>query len=89
MKKVVSTGYFPFRSFVGSFMDYLVAFICYLFSQELNFAKMEQAYFAGLNFRDLAKKYVKNVKNVINTYSRVFNFAIFLKIAKIKSRENK
>ncbi len=27
---------------------------CYLFSRELNFAKMERAYFAGLNFRDLA-----------------------------------
>ena len=42
---------------------------CYLFSRELNFTKMERAYFAGLNFRDLAKKYVKNVEN---TFLRVF-----------------
>ncbi len=31
---------------------------CYFFSRALNFAKMEQEYFAGLKFRDLAKKYV-------------------------------
>lgn len=28
---------------------------CYLFSRALYFAKMEQEYFAKLNFRDLAK----------------------------------
>ena len=51
-----------------------------LISRELNFAKMERAYFVRLNSRDLAKKYDKNVKN---TFSRVFMFAIFLKIEKI------
>ena len=34
---------------------------CYLFSRELNFAKMERAYFAGLKFRDLAKKIQKEL----------------------------
>ncbi len=29
---------------------------CYLFSRELNIAKTGRAYFAGLKFRDLAKK---------------------------------
>ena len=33
-----------------------------LTSRELNFAEVERAHFAGLNFRDLAKRYVKNVK---------------------------
>ena len=46
---------------------------CYLFSWEL--------YFAGINGRDLAKKYVKNIKNTLktlkNTFLRVFNYAIF------------
>ena len=32
---------------------------CYLFSMELDFAKMERAVFAALKFCDLAKKYVK------------------------------
>ena len=45
----------------------LVLPYCYLFSRELNFAKVEQAYFAGLNFRDLANNYVKNVKNTLKT----------------------
>ena len=43
---------------------------CYLFLQELNFTKIEQAYFAGLKFCDLAKnntlkgsKFTKIVKN--------------------------
>ena len=31
---------------------------CNLFSRELNFGKMKQAYFAGLNYCALAKKYV-------------------------------
>ncbi len=48
---------------------------CYLFSRELNFAKMERAYIAGLNFRDLAKKYAINLKNTIenvwNKFSRL------------------
>ncbi len=33
---------------------------CYLFSLELNFAKIEQTYFAGLEFHDLAKKICLN-----------------------------
>lgn len=35
---------------------------CSLFLWALNFMKIEWAYFAGINFRDLAKKYIQNVK---------------------------
>ncbi len=42
---------------------------------------MEQAYFAGLNFRDLAKKYVETIKNTSKTLRR--NFCDIFKIAKI------
>ncbi len=39
---------------------------CYSFSaRELNFVKMERAYFAGLNFRDLAKKISLKHKNTV------------------------
>ena len=48
----------------------------YLFSWELNFAKMERAYFAGLNFHDLAKKYVKNVKNTLKTLKIRFRWSL-------------
>ncbi len=54
---------------------------------------MERAYFAEVNFRDLAKKYAINIKNTIeniwNKFLLLCNFAIFLKIAKIKFCENK
>jgi len=35
---------------------------CYLLLRKLTFAKMEQAYFAALNFHDLAKKYDQDIK---------------------------
>ena len=41
-------------------------------------------YLIVTNFRDFAKKYVKNVKN---TFSRAFNFAIFFKTAKIRNNK--
>ena len=40
---------------------------CYLFLQELNFAKMEQAYFAGLIFHNLAKNMLKMLKIWVKT----------------------
>ena len=51
---------------------------------------MEQAYFAGLKFRDLAEKLCKKELNFANFrnnfFSRIFNFAIFFK-SRRKSRK--
>ena len=59
-------------SFVFFFLFFLVSKIlkkkperyaeipyCYLILGKFNFAKMKQAYFAGLSFRDLAKNTLK------------------------------
>ena len=46
---------------------------CYLFSRELNFAKMEWAYFAGLKFRDLAKKIRKIKKLYFEKFAKILN----------------
>ena len=59
---------------------------CYLFSRELNFAKMERAYFAGLHFRDLAKKYVKNIKNTLKTLKIRFRGSLISRF--FENREN-
>ena len=45
---------------------------CYILSRELNFAKMERAYFAGLEFRDLATE-IRNLSNLSKYRSALTN----------------
>lgn len=44
-----------------SFVSQFIVLFCYLFSRELNFAKMKRAYFAGLSFCDSEKYFYKEL----------------------------